>query len=62
VFGRLDEDKKRYLTVDDVKGLWIDGKYPDGWQPRGANEIGAGDLAVGAAAMAVKRILNLFGS
>jgi hypothetical protein len=27
-FGRVDESNKRYVTVDDVKGLWIDGKYP----------------------------------
>jgi hypothetical protein len=61
VFGRLDENEKRYLTVDDVKGLWIDGKYPDGWQPRAANEIGVTDVAFGTAAMVIKRILKRFG-
>jgi hypothetical protein len=61
VFGRVDETRKRYLTVDDVKGLWIDGKYPKDWQPRAANEIGVGDVTAGVAVMAVKRLLKAIG-
>jgi hypothetical protein len=34
MFSHVDESNKRYLTVDDVKGLWIDGKFPQDWQPR----------------------------
>lgn len=59
VFGRVDESKKRYLTVDDVKGLWIDGKFPQDWQPRASDEIGVDDVAAGMTVMAVKRLLQL---
>jgi len=59
VFGRVDEAKKRYLTVDDVKGLWMDGKFPPGWQPRNSDEIGVDDLASGGMEMAVKRLLKM---
>lgn len=62
VFGRVDENKKRYLTVDDVKGLWIDGKFPQDWQPRASDEIGIDDVAAGVTAIAVKRLLQLLGS
>ena len=62
VFGRVDEStKKRYLTVDDVKGLWNDGKLPKGWQARPANDIGVDDVIAGVTEMAVKRLLQLFG-
>jgi hypothetical protein len=61
VFGRVDDSKKRYLTVDDVKGLWIDGRYPQGWQPRAANEIGVGDVTLGVAVMGMKRLLKAIG-
>ncbi len=61
VFGRVDESNKRYVTVDDVKGLWIDGKFPKDWQPRKADEIGVGDVTAGVAVMAVKRLLKAIG-
>ena len=62
VFGRVDdESKKRYLTVDDVKGLWIDGKFPKDWQPRASDEIGVDDVAAGVTVIAVKRLLQLLG-
>ncbi len=61
VFGRVDESNKRYLTVDDVKGLWIDGKYPQDWQPRAADDIGVGDVTAGVAEIAVKRLLSMLG-
>lgn len=61
VFGRVDESKKHYLTVDDVKGLWIDGKFPKDWQPRPSDEIDVGDVAAGVTVIAVKRLLQLLG-
>ncbi|MCA8994933.1 MAG: hypothetical protein KDA88_23350 [Planctomycetaceae bacterium] len=61
VFGRLDESKRRYLTVEDVRGLWIDGKYPKDWQPRPANDIGVGSVMAGVAVMAVKRLWKSIG-
>lgn len=61
VFGRVDESKKRYLTVDDVKGLWIDGKFPKDWQPRASDEIGVDDVVAGVTVMAVNRLLQLLG-
>jgi hypothetical protein len=61
VFGRVDESEKRYLTVDDVKGLWIDGKFPQDWQPRTSNDIGVDDLTAEVTVMAVKRLLQLLG-
>ncbi|OUC14567.1 MAG: hypothetical protein B0A82_11570 [Alkalinema sp. CACIAM 70d] len=59
VFGRVDESKKRYLTIDDVKGLWMDGKFPQDWQPRNSDEIGVDDVVSGVTEMAVKRLLQL---
>jgi hypothetical protein len=61
VFGRIDESNKRYLTVDDVKGLWIDGKYPKDWQPRAADDIDVSDVTAGVAEITVKRLLSILG-
>lgn len=61
VFGRVDDSKKRYLTVDDVKGLWIDGKFPKDWQPRSANDIGVADVTLGVTVIAVRRLLKAIG-
>jgi hypothetical protein len=61
MFGHVDESNKRYLTVDDVKGLWIDGKFPQDWQPRTSNDIGIDDLTAGVTVMVVKRLLQLLG-
>jgi hypothetical protein len=61
VFGRVDESKKRYLTVDDVKGLWIDGQFPKDWQPRASDEIGIDDVVAGVTVVAAKRLLQLIG-
>lgn len=61
VFGRVDDDKKRYLTIDDVKGLWIDGKYPQDWQPRAANDIGINEVLKGVTVMIVQRLLKAIG-
>lgn len=61
VFGRVDESQKRYVTVDDVKGLWIDGKYPEGWKRRAPDEIGVDDVVSGITEMAIKRLLQTIG-
>lgn len=61
LFGRADESGKRYLTDEDVRGLWIYGKFPKDWQPRSDGEVGAGDLAVGVANMVLKRVIDAIG-
>ncbi len=61
LFGRVDESGKRYLTDEDVRGMWIDGKFPEGWQPRPNGEVGAGDLALGVADMVLKRVKDAIG-
>lgn len=33
-FGRTDGKGELYLTMDDLKALFLDGRYPDGWKPR----------------------------
>lgn len=62
VFGRLDENQERYLSSKDIKGLWLDGRFPDGWQPRPQQEIGMDDLLRGVAMMAVQRLLSRLGN
>ena len=57
VFGRLDDEKRRYVTTEDVKNLWLEGKFPDGWQPRPAEDIGIDDVLKGVGLMAVQRLL-----
>jgi hypothetical protein len=39
VFGREDENGRRYLTTDDVQRIWLEGRYPDGWTPRPRDAI-----------------------
>lgn len=58
VFGRVDESNKRYVTIDDVRGLWIDGKYPEDWQPRAAGDISVGELLVGVTVTAMARVFK----
>ena len=57
VFGRVDESNKRYVTVDDVKDLWLDGKFPKDWQPRAADEIGIDDVTREIVGMLTNRLL-----
>merc|ERR1719350_1003669 len=33
-FGRTDEDGELFLTVDDARAMFMEGRYPDGWQTR----------------------------
>lgn len=58
VFGRLDKHQQRYLTIEDVKGLWLEGRFPDGWQPRPQEDIATADILKGVAMMAVHRLLS----
>lgn len=60
VFGRVDESNKRYVTVDDIRGLWIDGKYPQDWTPRAPDDINVGDVMGTASIMALQRLLSTF--
>ena len=59
VFGRVDETGDRFLTVDDVKSLWIDGKFPNGWKPRAENDAGVGAVTAGVAEMVLKRVWDV---
>lgn len=61
VFGRLDEQGERYVTDQDVKDLWLDGRFPEGWQPRPADDIGVADIAKGVAVLAIHRLLQDLG-
>ncbi|MFN6133790.1 MAG: hypothetical protein ACK46L_12965 [Synechococcaceae cyanobacterium] len=61
VFGRLDEQQHRYVTSDDVKRLWLEGKFPADWQPRAANDIGVDDVLKAVAVMAIQRVLDGIG-
>jgi len=33
-FGKRDRDNEWFLTMDDLRALFLDGRYPDGWQRR----------------------------
>lgn len=57
VFGRVDESNKRYVTTEDIEGLWIDGKFPKDWQPREAEDIGFDDLTRQIVGMLTNRLL-----
>ncbi|MEM9367746.1 MAG: hypothetical protein AAGD07_17280 [Planctomycetota bacterium] len=61
VFGRTDESENRYLTTEDVKRLWLDGKYPEGWHPRAAEDMGLGGLGLSVADLLLKRVLERIG-
>jgi len=61
VFGRLDEQGRRYLTTTDVTDLWLYGRFPEGWTPRSAEEIGVDDVLKGVAVLAIQRVLDSLG-
>lgn len=58
VFGRPDSSRggERYLSNDDIKGLWIDGKYPQDWQARPTDDIGLGEVGLVGAKMGASRV------
>lgn len=72
VFGREDPNRggERYFTNDDIKGLWIDGKYPESWSARPSDDIGLSDVGFTTAKIGASRfwdvittpIKNLFNS
>ena len=39
VFGRTDERGRRYLTDEDVRRIWLEGRYPEGWSARPVDSI-----------------------
>ena len=61
VFGSLDENGHRYVTDQDIKDLWLDGRFPEYWQPRPENDIGADDVLKGVAIIAIYRLLQGLG-
>ncbi|NEQ50583.1 MAG: hypothetical protein F6K11_10695 [Leptolyngbya sp. SIO3F4] len=58
VFGRVDESNNRYVTVDDVKDLWLDGKFPKDWKPRATDEIGFDDVTREIVGMLTNRLVK----
>lgn len=62
VFGRIDGNGNRYLTNSDIKGLWLDGRYPQDWKPRPPDSIGLGTLAARSGLMGLKRIFSAIGA
>jgi len=62
VFGRPDESGDRYLTNADIKGLWLDGRYPQNWKPRPPDSIGLATVAVRSGLMGLKRIFETIGA
>lgn len=61
VFGRIDESGQLYLTTDDIRHLWIDGRFPDDWEPRSQNDISLLDVATGSLEMAFARVAKAWG-
>jgi len=56
VFGRVDADGDRYLTDDDIRGLWLEGRYPEGWQPRPRDSISGVEFLASAAKTCAERV------
>jgi hypothetical protein len=58
VFGRVDPDRggERYFNNDDIKGLWLDGKYPHDWKPRPTNDVSLAEVGFVGAKIGVFRI------
>lgn len=58
IFGRLDESGRRYLTDDDVAGLWLEGRYPAGWRPRAKDSIRPAGFLFSSAKTGALRVLG----
>jgi len=58
VFGRVDPDQdgERYFTDDDIKGLWLDGKYPQDWKARPADDISLAEVGFVSAKIGATRL------
>lgn len=51
-FGRRDSNNVLYLTMDDIKAFFLEGRYPDGWQRKSESH---GCLLLGCELPAVDR-------
>ena len=58
VFGREDSSRggERYFTNEDIKGLWLDGKYPQDWTARPADDVSLGEVGLLGAKIGASRI------
>ncbi|MFM7846031.1 MAG: hypothetical protein ACKPEY_17615 [Planctomycetota bacterium] len=61
VFGRHDESGRLFLTNDDLRSIWIDGRIPADWQPRPEGDIGLLDVFGSSITMAGSRLLKFLG-
>ncbi len=61
VFGRRDESGRLFLTTDDIRSIWIDGRIPDDWQPRPEGDIGLADVLGSSLSMGLSRLLKAMG-
>ena len=55
VFGRLDEHGDKFMTVEDLRRLYIDNKPPTDWAPPPENSVTKGILFGGAFKLAFLR-------
>jgi hypothetical protein len=66
VFGRRDERGDEFMTVDDLRSLYIDNKPPADWAPPPPGSVTKGSLFGGAFNLALlrtwQRIKAFFGS
>jgi hypothetical protein len=58
VFGHEDPSRggERYFTNDDIKDLWLDGKYPENWSARPTDDIGLGEVGAVTAKIGASRV------
>jgi hypothetical protein len=60
VSGSVDSNQL-YLTRDDIRHLWIDGRFPDDWEPRSQDDISLLDVATGSLEMAFAQVAKAWG-
>ncbi|MBT6179559.1 MAG: hypothetical protein HOI23_20130 [Deltaproteobacteria bacterium] len=58
VFGREDESRggDRYFTEQDIKGLWLDGRYPEDWTARPVDDVSLTEVGLVGAKIGISRI------